>query len=894
MNKTYKYMYFKLVILIFVLFPNTGLTQYLGGGATAGLTTTVPGTAGGVGIGGGPGGGVAGGGGGGVNLMPNVLQSTDPLPLPAQSGGISFNNLEPLKANDFQKYVLEIAGYKLPLFGLSFFESINNDQKGKQPGYTQTRQANGFEPVETSPVSNDYPIGQGDQIIIRGWGSLQIDVRAVVDRNGYISIPKIGLVSIAGIKFSQAENVIKIALSKYYKDIQISITMGQLRNITIYTVGEARRPGSYTLSSLSTISTAFFATGGPNENGTMRNVQLKRAGKIISEFDLYDFLIKGETDGNIKLIDGDIIFIPKAVGHVALVGKVNNPAVYELKTKEETFKSLISIAGGFSITADTRRAFIDRLNNKEGLARILKEIVLNESGLNTSLYSGDVINIQQIPLEIANTVALRGNVRLPSRFAWQEGMRIRDIIPNRQFLVSKDSLRRQNEVLFDVNQRERTLRERELMSEDLLEDPVLDKRVDQKSLREAAARGKEIEKSTNNANATSAATNNHLYLQKNINDSIGKTLPIEQEIKSIESFRESRQSRMFSNQAAAKSKEINNSFNIVDSIGQIYDEINWDYAVIERINQKNLEVKLITFNLGRVLDSNNAPDNYLLEAGDVITIFSSNDMRIPISKRKILVRIEGEVAQPGIYQADSDQTLVSIIKKAGGLTQDAYLFGASFYREEVRKNQTENLSKLLRKLEYETSSQLAQASQSLGAATDSGLAQTRIMAAQQAQKQALERIRTLKPEGRISLGLEPNTFNYLDRLPDIRLQNGDRLIIPSRPDFVYIYGAVNTESALIFKTGKSVKDYLDIAGVGSGADRESVIVIRADGSALTTNGSWFGSVNSIKVMPGDSIVMPDKLDREANWSAIVRNAKDVTQIFYQLGLGAAGLKALGY
>jgi protein involved in polysaccharide export with SLBB domain len=258
------------------------------------------------------------------------------------------------------------------------------------------------------------------------------------------------------------------------------------------------------------------------------------------------------------------------------------------------------------------------------------------------------------------------------------------------------------------------------------------------------------------------------------------------------------------------------------------------------------------------------------------------------------VRVEGEVAQPGIYQAKPGDTLATVLQRAGGLTHDAYLFGSAFYREDVRKSQVDNLDKLVRRLEAESSAQLAQASQSLGASSDAAISQARILAAQQAQRQALERIRSLRPEGRIALGLEPQLYNYIDKLPDIRLQNGDRFIIPTRPDFVYVYGAVNTESALIYKADITVKDYLNAAGVGSGADRDSVILIRADGSALTRNSGWFGSINSAKVMPGDSIVMPDKLDREAAWSAVVRNAKDVTQIFYQLGLGAAGLKALGY
>lgn len=158
----------------------------------------------------------------------------------------------------------------------------------------------------------------------------------------------------------------------------------------------------------------------------------------------------------------------------------------------------------------------------------------------------------------------------------------------------------------------------------------------------------------------------------------------------------------------------------------------------------------------------------------------------------------------------------------------------------------------------------------------------------------MERIKNIRPEGRIALGLDPQYLNFINKMPKIRMQNGDRLYIPPRPDFVFIYGAVNTESALIFKEGNTLKDYLELGGISTGADRDSVILIRADGSAQTRGSEWFSSFKNTKIMPGDSIVMPEKIDREAIWSSLVRNAKDVTQIFYQLGLGAAGLKALGY
>ncbi len=836
-------------------------------------------------------GGGVGGAGGSLGLgAPSGIRSADPLPS-QQGGSVLFQPMEPLKPNDFQKFVLETTGYKLPLYGSAFFENlqfIQRSQLTNQPGPTP------FAPVETAPVSPDYPIGPGDQVLIRGWGSQEIDVRAVVDRNGMINIPKVGTVPLAGVKFAQAENVIKAAVGKYFKDFQLSVTMGQLRTITVYVVGQARRPGSYALSSTSTLSTGLFATGGPNATGSMRRVQLKRAGQVVAEFDLYAFLAQGNSVGDVKLVDGDVIVIPQAVGHVALVGKVNNPAVYELKSANETLEQLLTVAGGLPVVADPRRAVLERLSPEQSQPRRVQDVTLNAEGLKTQLANGDMVTVQAITPELGNAVTLRGNVAQPTRMAWREGMRVRDLIPSKEVLISRDSVRRQNEVLFDANQRERALRERELMSEDLLDDPVLDMRIDQKGLREA--RLKEMAASERAPNSQPGLPGNVVSLSPKSTgkEYDGRTATAEREARTIEAYRESRQARMFSNQPAIKVNERNTVPSVAESVGNLYDEINWDYAVIERVNRKDLSVSLVPFNLARVLNNDKDPDNQLLQAGDVVTVFSVNDMRVPVSKRRIMVRVEGEVAQPGIYQAKPGDTLATVLQRAGGLTHDAYLFGSAFYREEVRKSQVDNLDKLVRRLEAESSAQLAQASQSLGASSDAAISQARILAAQQAQRQALERIRSLKPEGRIALGLDPQLYNYIDKLPDIRLQNGDRFIIPTRPDFVYVYGAVNTESALIYKNGLTVKDYLNAAGVGSGADRDSVILIRADGSALTSNGGWFGSINSAKVMPGDSIVMPDKLDREATWSAVIRNAKDITQIFYQLGLGAAGLKALGY
>ena len=729
-------------------------------------------------------------------------------------------SLEPLKPNDFQQFVLQVTGQRLPLFGYQFFENINASQ-AQAVGAMQT--TNAFAPAEGTAVSPDYPLGAGDQLIIRAWGSIDVDIKVTIDRNGQIVIPKVGSVPMAGVKVSQSEAVIKQALAKNYKGFEVNVTLGQLRAITVYVVGQARRPGSYTLSGMSTLSSGLFASGGPNANGSVRKVQLKRAGQLVTEFDLYSYLSQGQAAGDLRLIDGDVIFIPPAAGYVALQGAVNSQAVYELKSAGEKLEHLIAVAGGLPITTDPRKVSLERITPHLPQPRSIQNISLltkggqgeqGELAGQATLQNGDLLTFYPITPDMANAVTLRGQVAQASRMPWKPGMRVSDLIPNKESLISPSSVRKQNETLFDANKRARTSRERNTESFDA---------------------------------------------------SLWSQQPKLQEPRSL---------------------------SLADQVGEALEEVNLDYATVERFNRQDLSSELIAFNLGKVLANSQDAENIQLKPGDVVTVFSADDVRIPQAKRRVIVRLEGEVQRPGIYQVAPNETLSSLLLKAGGLTQNAYLFGSAFYREEVRKQQSENLDKLIRRLEAETASSLAQATQSTGSAVDSNVAQAKLVTASMLQKQSLERLRTIKAEGRISLALPATLRMSVNELPRIGLQNADKFYIPSRPDFVYMFGAINTESALLYKQGLSVSDYIDLAGTGSGADKANVILIRADGSAMTPQSIWRNEVLSAEVLPGDTIVLPEKQEREATWSAVFRNTKDITQILYQLGLGAAAIKTL--
>jgi hypothetical protein len=320
------------------------------------------------------------------------------------------------------------------------------------------------------------------------------------------------------------------------------------------------------------------------------------------------------------------------------------------------------------------------------------------------------------------------------------------------------------------------------------------------------------------------------------------------------------------------------------------DQINLDYAVIERFSRETLEITLLPFHLGKVLANPKGKDDLALEPGDVITVFTYKDIQVPISRRQIFVRIEGEVNSPGVYQLGSAENLQQLIQIAGGTTAEAFPFATSLFREDVKKTQKLNMDKILRKMEAESSSVVAQIMQSGG--MDAASLQAKMQSIQQSQKQTLDRFRSLKPEGRIAMDIPLNASGSVTDFPAIRLENGDRIVIPSTPSFVQVFGFVNTESALLYRKGLTVKDYLGLSGLGSNADVNGAILVRANGSSITNQSTWSNDVLSAKVLPGDTIFLPEKLDRESIWSQSVRTAKDFTQVLYQLGLGAAAIKTL--
>jgi protein involved in polysaccharide export with SLBB domain len=327
--------------------------------------------------------------------------------------------------SEFEMFAEDAAGRTLHVYGRQLFDEVPTT----------------FAPMDRVPVPADYVLGPGDQLLIRVWGKIDLESSVTVDRNGQIFLPKVGTLSVAGLHYEQLESYLRAAIGNLYKGFELNVTMGQLRSIQIFVLGSARQPGAYTVSSLSTLVNALFASGGPSATGSMRHTQLRRGNRILVDFDIYDLLRRGDKAHDVQLLPGDVIYIPPAGPQVAIMGSVNEPGIYELKG-ETTIAAALSDAGGLTNLAEADRVLLEKIENHR--RRGVEDFPLDASGLQRVLKDGDLLRIFPISPQFENAVTLRGNVAQPGRFPWHEGMRVSDLIPSRNFLITREYWNQQN------------------------------------------------------------------------------------------------------------------------------------------------------------------------------------------------------------------------------------------------------------------------------------------------------------------------------------------------------------------------------------------------------------------------------------------------------------------
>ena len=297
--------------------------------------------------------------------------------------------------------------------------------------------ASTFAPVDDVPVGPDYVLGPGDGLTIYVWGLVENVFTETVNRNGEIFIPRVGVLKVWGLSFEKAEQLIRQQLAREFTGFRISVTLGRLRTIQVFVVGEVTRPGAYTLSGLSTMTNALFAAGGPSKQGTLRRITLLRNNRAVSELDFYDFLLRGDKSHDVRLESGDTVFVPSIGPVVGLIGKVNRPGIYELKG-ETVVTDVLVMAGGVSPSGYLQRLQLERFRgNTDRVALDFNLQDFYQRGLregNPVLRDGDVLRVLPVDPRIYNTVSLEGSVKRPGNYELRPGMRVGDLVTRDELL----------------------------------------------------------------------------------------------------------------------------------------------------------------------------------------------------------------------------------------------------------------------------------------------------------------------------------------------------------------------------------------------------------------------------------------------------------------------------
>ena len=758
---------------------------------------------------------------------------------------------------EFEQMVADSAGHPLPLFGQSLFE---------EPPTT-------FAPLDLLQVPSDYIIGPGDELEIRIWGQLEANLQVTVDRAGQIYIPRVGQISVAGVHYGELEEYLKTELSKSFRNFNLNANVGHLRSIQVLVVGNARYPGTYTISSLSTLVNAIFASGGPGPQGSLRHIQVRRDGATITDFDFYDLLIKGDKSKDVRLQPGDVLYIPPVGPLTAISGSVNTPAIYELKGAS-TLSDLLAFAGGFSSLADTAKITIERVMAHQ--ARKSLEFAYDDASQAAPLQDGDIVRVLSIVPSFQDTVTLRGNIANPGRYPWKPGMRIRDLIPNadalltRRYWLDRAAIGNGLATQYPIGPR----RPATVRCLPMASGPSSSGAQQGQPATGAGAMSTQMANAGVVANTTEAAEVTYVPCEP------GQQVPSESRSTNTDDRVPlgNRETAEMHEEIAATQRTAKS---LTADLRRYAPEINWDYAVIQRVNPIDLSSKLIWMSPRKAILESDESSNLELQAGDIVTIFSQRDISLPQDERSRYVVIEGEVRRPGVYKLEVNETLHSVVQRAGGLTPKAYVYGSQLLRESARIEQQNSLDQLVHTMEV----QVRQSALSIAASVAGGDAQ----GLAQLQEGIVSQLRSVRATGRVALPVKPSD-KKIDDFPNMLMEDNDRLIIPHTPSTVSVVGNVYNPGSFIYDPHTNSGAYLDMAGKGKPqSDMHHAFVLRANGvvvAANNVNGLFTGAkFDRLRLYPGDEIIVPYKLPT----GAFVRGLRDWSQIASQLAITAAAL-----
>ena len=701
--------------------------------------------------------------------------------------------------------------------------------------------AGGFAPVTDIPVPADYIIGPGDSVIVQLFGKENSQHDLTVTRDGTLLFPGIGPLSVAGLSFAQLQEEIRTRVQRQLSGVTASVTLGRIRSIRVFVLGDVETPGSYVVSGMSTLTHALFASGGVRPIGSLRDIQLKRNGRLVARLDLYDLLLRGNTAGDARLLPGDVIFVPPGGARAGIAGQVRRPAIYELKD-ERTVADLIALAGGLLPEAFPRRVQIERIENNH--RRILLDVDLTVAeGGRTAVQNGDVVRVQTVLDRFSHVVTLSGQVHRPGDYQWFPGMRLSDLLPS---LAELQPLADARYLL--VKRRDAVNRLVTLLDADLVAaldaaggaaDPLLQQEDEIHVFARDEGRAEVIRPWLALAEVQSSPDRpRHTVIVEGMVHHPGE-YPLSPDMTVSDLLR-----------AAG---------GLTDRAYTLAMELT-RHSVVEG---ERREMSRHNIDLAAVL-SGDAASDVPLTAYDQVVV-----RRIPSWDEAGVIEIRGEVRFPGSYPVARGDRLSEVIRRAGGLTPEAYPRAAVFLRESVRAREQQSLDQLALRLEHE-------------------LAQLRPAPEEDATLEGqllLKQLQAARASGRVVISLEKLLREEAGY--DITVNAGDKLYIPQKPEEVTVIGEVYSPTSHLYNPKLGRDDYLRLSGnITEGGNKKAVYVVHADGS-VSPNPGWFGG--RITMGPGDTIVVPMKLERLSRLKLIT----SVSQILYQLALTAASLDVVG-
>ncbi len=731
------------------------------------------------------------------------------------------------------------------------------------------------------PVGDSYVLGVGDELVISLWGNEEIDVDlpALVRSDGQIRIPDVGVLAVKGLSLSEAQDLVRRRFDRLYKGYQLQLRLGKIRDIAVHVTGRAHRPGRQRVSSVSTLFDALSAAGGISKDGTLRRIVLRRAGQEDRQIDLYNYLIGGDVAVDLSLSPNDSIVVGAVGPRVAILGSVLRPAIYEIgpQSPRTSLARLLEMAGGFDRLADIRGIQIESSHPGNGGRTLASHDLTRTEAEAIELEGGDVVIVRDAIPRVDNVVYLDGDVSQPGRYAHREGMRVSDLITSDRLVESGFWAER---LAPDGSTAEAELPEPYL-------DYALIRRIHPRSGQErrlAFHLGRAILERDPSEDLVLHAQDTVVIFPKDEFDPpravfVSGTVNQPGKLEHFDGMRVR---------------------DLIRMSGGLRPESLLTGAILTRIHpeQDGARSEQLELDVRRIM-AGEEDANLLLIPEDHLAI-----KRVPLYRLPIRVTVEGEVPHPGEFSMVQGQRLSDLLARVGGPTDDAYLPAVQLYRESVRKIQQQRMEESLRRLELEAklTSQSYVAEAEAVKRTNIGEKESGLREEQGRVEQLIRTIREMKPQGRMVIRLRS-----LEELrgsdDDIELNDGDRLIIPRKPEEVHVIGAVQNQTALLHRDGLTVQDYLDSCGGPlETAEPEMIFVIRADGSAdsnrsvdrgIRWNSSKWrfdtGGLMNSEIHPGDTVVVPFDVKPKLSQLGVTAT---VTQIIFQAAIAAGVVVAL--